>query len=256
MTATITATPEPDATPPRVRLDVTTNQTSLTLYRVAQDGTRTLVRSYDGGPFPISGTALTAYDPEAPIGLPVSYTADGAGVTNSAVVTVDGSDVWLTHPGVPTRSEIIQIGTMSPRSYEANQSVRYPLMRKYPIVASDGRRKAPTYDLTILTETLADMGSLEALFDDLSPLLLQVPAGLQWGQVSEYVAVGKVTMGRLNGTWGAHPMREWSLSCSVVDRPAGGSQAFNTYGLSLSKYATYGARNAAHATYGAAFNAT
>lgn len=255
MTATIVATAEPDATPPRVRLNVTTNQTSLTLYRVAQDGTKTPVRSYDGGPFPVSGTTLTAYDPEAAIGLPVSYTADGAGITNSGVVTVTGSQVWLAHPGVPTRSQPITVRTLGERSYQSNQSVRYPLGRRYPIVASDGRRKAATYDLTLLTSTLTDMGELEDLFADMSPLLLQVPADKGWGVVSEYVAIGDVKQGRVVRV-AVEPMREWSLPCSVVDRPAGGSQAFNTYGLSLSKYATYGARFAAHATYGAAFNAT
>lgn len=254
MTATITATIEPAATPPRIRLNVTTDQTSLTLYRVAQDGTRTLVRSYDGGPFPVSGTTLTAYDPEAPIGLPVSYTADGAGVTNSAVVTLTGTDAWLTHPGVPTRSQSIMVRTLGERSYAANQSVRYPLGGRYPIVASDGRRKAATYDLTILTTTLTDMGEIEDLLADMSPLLLQVPVDKGWGIVSEYVAVGDVKQGRIVRL-AVDPMREWSLSCSVVARPAGGSQAFNTYGKSLALYPTYGARYAAHATYGAAFTA-
>lgn len=253
MTTSITATAEPSATPPRVRLDVTTSQTSLTLYRVAQDGARTAVRSYDGGPFPVTAGTLVAYDPEAPAGLPVTYTASGTGVTDSAAVTVTGDRVWLTHPGVPSRSQPVIVAELSPREYDANQSVRYPLGRRFPIVASDGQRKAATYDLTIRTETLDDMGAVELLLDDLCPLLLNVPADMEWGQVAEYVAVGRVTAGRIVD-WGPHPMREWTLPCSVVARPPGGSQVDNTYAKSLALYPTYGARYAAHATYGLAFD--
>ena len=253
MTATITATPEPGAVPPRVRLNVTTDQSTIKLYRLAQDGTRTPVRSYDGGPFPVSAGTLVAYDPEAPLGLPVSYTADGTGVTNSASVTVTATDVWLTHPGVPSRSQSIEVASVSERAYEANQAVRYPLGRRYPIVASDGARKAPSYEVRIYTDTLSELGAIEDLLADLSPLLLQVPASMGWGQVSEYVAVGRVTMGRVVQI-GDHPMRLWTLPCSVVGRPAGGSQADNTYAKSLAAYPTYAARLAAHSTYGLAFD--
>lgn len=253
MTTSITATVEPAATPPRVRLDVTTTSTSITLYRVAQDGTQTAVRSYDGGPFPVTAGTLVAYDPEAPAGLPVSYTADGTGVTGSAVVTVTSDRVWLSHPGVPSRSQPVTVAKLSERSYEANQSVRYPLGRRFPIAASDGKRKAAAYDLTIRTTTLDDMGAIELLLDDLCPLLLNVPADKGWGQVAEYVAVGKVTAGRIV-QWGPQPMREWLLPCSVVDRPPGGSQVDNTYGASLALYPTYADRYAAQATYGQAYD--
>jgi hypothetical protein len=253
VTATITATAEPAAWPPRVRLDVATDQTSLTLYRVAQDGTRTPVRSYDGGPFPVTGSTLVAHDPEAPYGLSVTYTADGAGVTNSAAVTVNAARAWLTHPGVPARSQPITVASISGLEYEANQTVRYPLGRKSPIVASDGRRKAATYELTVRTTTLGDMGAVEVLLADLSPLLLNIPEDKRWGQPAEYVAIGRVVAGRVVRV-GSSPMREWVLPCSVVERPLGGSQVDNTYAKSFALYPTYAARFAAHATYGEAFD--
>lgn len=255
MTATVVATAEPTAIPPRVRLDVTTSATSIALYRVAVDGTRTPVRSYDGGPFPVTAGTLVAYDPEVPFDLPVTYTADGSGVTGSAAVTVTdaASRAWLVHPGVPSRSSVVALRALSARSYDANLSVRYPLARRYPIAASDGRRKAATYEMTLITETLADLGPLELLLNDLSPLLLNVPGSLGFGQPAEYVSVGKVTCGRLVQV-GDIPYREWTLSCSVVARPPGGSQVDNTYGKSLSLYATYAARYAAQSTYGLAFD--
>lgn len=253
MTATITATAEPAATPPRVRLNVTTNQSTIILYRVAADGTKTPVRSYDGGPFPVSSGTLVVYDPEVPYGLPVTYTADGAGVTDSGAVTVTSPRVWLTNPGVPSRSLPITVATMSDRDQDTSQSVRYPLGRRFPITASDGVRKAATYTLTVRTATLAEKDALDVLLADLSPLLLNVPAEKKWGQVAEYVTVGKVTAGRIVD-WGPHPYRQWTLPCSVVARPVGGAQADNTYAKSFALYPTYADRYAAAATYGAAFN--
>lgn len=254
MTATITATAESAAVPPRVRLNVTTNQSTIMLYRVAQDGTRTPVRSYDGGAFPVSGGTLVAYDPEAPFGLPVTYTADGTGVTNSGTVTVSSDRVWLVHPGVPSRSQVVIPLQLSPRERDVAQSVRYPLGREFPIVATDGKRKAAQYELTLRTETLDQLAALDELLSDASPLLLNVPASWGWGVVSEYVAVGRISEARYPNVWGAHPVRRWSLPCSVVARPVGGSQVDNTYAKSKALYATYAARKAAHATYGQAFD--
>ena len=253
MTATITATPEPAATPPRVRLNVTTDQSTLVLYRVAQDGTKTVVRSYDGGPFPVPGTTLLTYDVEAPLGLPVSYTADGSGVTNSAVVTLSGSTVWLTHVGVPARSRAITVKSFGERQDPVEQSVRYPLNRKFPVVASDGRRKAPTYEMTVLTRTLTEVSDIEAILDDLTPLLLQVPASKGWGVVSEYVNVGPAAQRRLT-PFAGNPDRDWALALAVVARPIGGAQTDNTYAKSFAAYPTYAARFAAAPTYGQAFN--
>lgn len=254
MTTTVTATAEPDATPPRVRLNLTTDKTSLTVYRVAQDGSRTPVRTYDGGPLPLAGTTAVLYDPEAFFGLPYTYTTDDAATTASASVTLAVSQPWLVHPGVPTRSVPVTLMSMSERQAAASQSVRYPLGRRFPIVANDGQRKADAYTLTVETDGATDLASLQALLDDLSPLLLNVPADPTWVDLSsEYIAVGDLKRANPGG-FVQLPNRFWSFDCSVVGRPSGGSQAFNTYGLSKSLYATYGDRHTAHATYGAAFN--
>jgi hypothetical protein len=255
VTTTVTATAEPTATPPRVRLDLTTNKTSLTVYRVALDGTKTPVRTYDGGPLPVSGSTALLYDPEAFFGQPYTYTTDDTATTASASVTVNSDVPWLVHPGVPTRSMPVEIADMSDRQAPANQSVRYPLNRRFPIVANDGQRKADSYTLTLRTTGQVELEALQELLDDLSVLLLNVPADPTWVDLSsEYVAVGDLA--RANpGRYVQFDKRLWSLPCSVTDRPAGGSQAFNTYAKSTALYATYSARLAAHATYGAAFDA-
>jgi hypothetical protein len=255
VTTTVTATAEPNATPPRVRLDITTNKTSLTVYRVALDGTKIPVRTYDGGPLPVSGSTALLYDPEAFFGQPYTYTTDDTATTASASVTVNATVPWLVHPNVPTRSMPVQLSEIRDRQAAANQSIRYPLGRKFPIVANDGQRKADAYELILRTDGQTELDALKALLDDLSPLLLNVPADPTWvDQGSEYVAAGDLT--RANpGEFLQFQQRFWSLPCSVVDRPAGGSVAFNTYAKSTGLYSTYSARLAAHATYGAAFDA-
>lgn len=253
MTTTIVTLAEPENTPPRVRLQVTTSLTSLTVYRVAQDGTRTPVRTYDGGPLETPGGSGLLFDPELPYGEPITYSSDDPATTPSAAVTVSSDDVWLGHPGVPVRSQTITVAGLSAREYEANASVRYPLGREFPIVATDGRRKAPVYTLTVRTRTLDSLGRLQELLADLSPLLLNVPADKGWGQVAEYVQIGRVTMGRIV-QWGPHKYREWQLPCTVVGRPPGGSQAEITYAYSEALYPTYADRLAAHATYAEALD--
>lgn len=254
MTVGITATPEPSYSPPRIRLDVTSDQASVLVYRVAPDGTRSLVRTYDGGPLTISAGTALMYDNEAPYGVSVTYTADGAGVTNSAAVNLSNiASVWLVHPGVPVRSLPVRVGSFGPRERSATQAVRYPLGRQFPIVASDGKRKAATYEMTLVTLDLEELSDLEGLLADLSPLLLNVPAEKGWGLTSEYVAVGTLTEARLSRV-AALWERTWTLPCTVVARPTGGSQAQITYAYSENLYPTYTDRLAAHATYAEALD--
>jgi hypothetical protein len=250
----ITATPEPDATPPRIRLDIVTDRTTLILYRVAQDGTKDLVRTYDGGPFPIGTGSGFIYDVDAPQGEPVRYTIDGDDTVTSSTVTVDSGRTWLVDPAVPTRSVPVELADMSDRSAGANQSIRYPIGRRFPIVANDGVRKADTYTLTLRTRGQGELVALKALLADLPTLLLNVPGNTDWVDLTtEYIAVGDLTRSNKGG-YVQFDEREWALQCAVADRPTVGTQAFVTYGYSKRLYPTYGARKAAHATYGEAFD--
>lgn len=252
---TINVTPEPDATPPRMRLDIVTDQTALVIWRVAQDGSRTKVPTYDGGPLAIFGTTAVIYDTDVPQGELVTYTVDGlSSLAASGPLSVDSGRVWLVHPAVPTRSVPIRVAGMSERSADADQSIRYPLARKFPIIANDGVRKADTYTLRVRTQGQAELDGLKLLLSDLSTLFLNVPASRQWVDLgSEYISVGNLQRGNPTN-WGRFQHREWVLPCAVTERPTGGSQAFITYGYSRSLYATYGDRFAAHATYGEAFD--
>lgn len=72
---TLTATPEPGFSPPRVRLDVATGNSS-TLQSVSISRAGKAIRQ---PPFAGTTTAL-AYDYEAPYGVPVTYTVSGSTV--------------------------------------------------------------------------------------------------------------------------------------------------------------------------------
>ncbi len=124
-----------------------------------------------------------------------------------------------------------------------------------PHVAHDGQRKADTFTLVLRTDGQTELDALKAILSDLSPLLLNVPADTGWVDLSTaYIAVGDLSRANPGGFL-AFQQRFWSLPCSVVDRPTGGAQSFNTYAYSLSLYPTYADRKAAHATYGEAFTA-
>lgn len=75
MPATLTATPEPANSPPRVRLDVTlpvgSAGVSVLLVRTDPDGRGYPVRLAD--PAVLAGSAWVGYDYEAPYGAPVTY---------------------------------------------------------------------------------------------------------------------------------------------------------------------------------------
>jgi hypothetical protein len=238
-TVTVTATVEPDNVPPRVRLNVSSSDaTSAVITRLDSNGRTVPVRTANGGPVSIvSGVALL-YDYEAPYGEPVQYSSQESPGVTSTRVTLDADSVWLIHPGVPVLSMPIRVGAFGERSYAAQQGVFQPLGRSTPVVVTDGSRKAAGYDLTLVTLTSAERANLSALLSDAATLLLNVPTTKAFGIGAEYIAVGDVKEGRVTRI-AAEAARSWSLSCSVVARPAGGSQAQRTYSDVIADNATY-----------------
>lgn len=97
---TMTVTPQPESIPPRVRIDVQTDDPgkpfgSLTIFR-------------DGRPVraqpQVGGTTVTVFDYEAPFGVPVTYTAEGSTVTSTATYTETWDSLvgWTTSVGTPS----------------------------------------------------------------------------------------------------------------------------------------------------------
>jgi hypothetical protein len=230
---TLTVTPEPGNTPPRVRLDIADAGTpavaTVTPRRTEPDGSTAPVRTPTGVGFALtaSGTSRvgTLYDYEMPLGAPVAYTLDeNPAVAGSA--RVDSEAVWLIHPGVPSRSIAVDLrpASFAQVTRAVNRGVFWPMTRETPIVITDGRRKAAETSIVIRTDTLDDILAVVALTADAQTLMLNAPPALALGVTRRYISVGDITEERPSDI-GQDAYRDWTLPYVVVDRPEGGSQA-------------------------------
>lgn len=255
-TVTVVPTVELSNVPPRVRLDVTDTGSpsifSTTVMRLNPDGRTVPVRTNDGNPLTLSTSGSDRvgliYDYEPPFGAAVSYlTLESAG-TVSTQVTVPETRVWLIHPGVPELSMPITVARFGTRSRKTARGVHYPMGRATPVVQTDGARKAAEYALSVVTFTDDERRDLETLLEDSGALLLNVPASKGWGVSAEYVSVGDIQEER-QVQFAGDPLRVWSLPCTVIDRPAGGSQAERTYVDVLGDNVTYASLMTKYPTY-------
>lgn len=232
-TFTITATPQPDTTPPSILVEVNQTDTpavsSVTLRRVDPDGRTRLVRTPDGQTLTLSSNHGSIVDSEPWYGQTVTYKV-AEGNAPSVDSTVDADDVWLTHIGVPSRSMPItlRIGSLADESWDIEQAVYPALLRENPIIITGGARQSPASTLIVTIESDADRARLKALLADGSPLLLNVPPALGMGVDTDYIQVGKVSVARPTGI-GGDPLRAITLPYQVVDRPGGGTRAVITW---------------------------
>jgi len=257
---TITVAPTVDTanSPPRVRLDVTSSasETSARVMRLDPDGVQRPVRTGDGNPLQLSVTGATGtglvYDYEVPYGAKVTYSTLESPGTVSAQVTVPEVRPWLIHPGVPARSMPVTFAADSFKevTYGVSRGVFQPMGRRFPVVQTDGQRKAATGSFIVQTATLTELAALQALVDDAGTLFLNVPTAAALGVPTGYVAIGDVKQVRLTDV-GSNPIRNVVCDFMVVDQPVGGSQAQRTYADLLANYTTYAALQAAYPSYAA-----
>lgn len=231
-TVTVTPTVELDAIPPRVRLDVVDTGTptivAVTVTRLNPDGTTAVVRTDDGNPLVLATVGSqrqgTVYDNEVPYGAPVSYSTQENAATVSTEVTVNVAEPWLIHPGVPALSKRITVASIGPRQRRVRRSVYYPMGGRYPVVHTDGRRKVHEGDIELRVDSLQELSELEALTEDTTALLLNIPATLDWGIAHSYLSLGDLEEVRLVD-YAGDPHRYYRLPYVVVERPEGGSRA-------------------------------
>lgn len=242
-TLTVTATEHPETTPPSVRLDVTATGTptitSVTLSRTDPSGRAYPVRTSDGGPLVLSGGVATVWDYEIPYGTTSTYQASATGATSgtdTALLSV--SDVWLVHPGVPSRSMAVSVADFGEVVGAADRGVFAVIGRSDPVVISGGARNSDAGVLELWTDTDPERVALKQLLSDSATLLLNVPASLGWGVDTCYISIGDVTATR-PVVYAAQPRRDWSLPYQVVARPSGGSQALRTWATVAGEYATW-----------------
>ncbi|MDR3079455.1 MAG: hypothetical protein LBV60_00750 [Streptomyces sp.] len=200
----------------------------LTVYRVRQDGQRTLVRGSDGliDKDPITTDIMVIEDHEAPLNVPVYYRIELyspsgtlAATRSSETVTVTLEDVnlaWLKDPGNPQRNCLVMVAKAPDWQRPVEQTALVVRGRRNKVVLS-GRRQGLEGDLSVWTRTDQERAALHNLLDSGNTLLWQAVPGM--GVDDMYVTVAQATEARTGGT-AREPWREWTLPLTETDMPA------------------------------------
>jgi hypothetical protein len=232
----------------------------ISLYRVTQDGTRTLIRGQNGliDRDPIATDILIVEDHEAPLNTLIYYyvelyTAAGvlASTRNSSTLSIDLADInmaWLKDPGYPTRNLQVMVQRAPDWQRPIEQAAFVVRGRRNKIVLS-GARQGLEGDLAIFTRTDQERAALHQLLSSGNVLLWQAVPGM--GVADMYVNVGAVTEARLGGL-AQEPWRVWTLPLTEADMPTetgvnGASD--RTWQDVLSEFSTWQAVLDAYATW-------
>jgi hypothetical protein len=145
-------------------------------------------------------------------------------------VVVPETRIWLVHPGVPEVSTPITLrpGSLAEESFPVTQGVFYPMGRTNPVVVNGGVRHGSQSSLTCLASSTTEYLTIKALVADAGTLLLNIPAGKDYGFPTSYIAVSDVRARRLSDKLVGDQLRDVELPFVTVDRPAGGSQSQRT----------------------------
>lgn len=223
----------------------------ITLWRVAADGTRTLVRGPNGliENEPIVSDTLIVEDYEAPLATRVTYyreTRSTAGVLTAfsvwAAATIPHPDAnlgWLKDPGNPQRNCKIMIMGDPPSWERPVDQAAYTVKGRRNKVVRSSVRNGNEGTLTISTPADETRLALSWLLDAGNVLLLQTAPGTGVGDL--YCQVGQSTESRAgqdaDDTW-----RTWTLPLVEQDRPTTvgvNGSAGRTWQDILSEFATW-----------------
>jgi hypothetical protein len=253
----LVATIEPDAR--NVRLDYTVPATgaSLTLSRTGPSDTPATVRAWDH--VPVVPGAIVARDFEAPIGVPLIYTAETRNASGAIVSTVTTtitipsagcSDTWLNDLARVANTMQILIEELPELTYPIAATAHEIITRRAPIVSSDIAH-TPSFELSVLTETLDDRDQARSILGNGVPVLLRTPPEDGIGNL--YFSVLGFSEQRLVPA-GTVPGRRFVVSGRQVQRPDPLLYApigVATYAHVKATFATYTALKAGRATYDA-----
>lgn len=199
----------------------------ISVYRVGQDGARTLVRGSSGliNQQTITSDAMVIEDHEAPLEVPVTYRIeiyDTPGViastrtSDTATLTLaDVNECWLKDPSNPQRNLRVLVEKAPDWSRPIEQAAYIVRGRRNKVVLS-GVRQGLEGDLSIWTRTDEERASLHLLLDSGNTLLWQAAPGM--GVSDMYVSVGQITEGRIGGP-AQEPWRAWALPLTETDMP-------------------------------------
>jgi len=215
--------------------------TSVTLTRVHPDGTTYEVRN---SPVVLTDGTAVFWDCEAPLNTDVYYIASSAQstltITTSTVNVVETEYGWLRDPLNPSvdvhlidntsaddpacdGESAVVFSALDTEAYESRTGVFSIVGAARPRTVS-GVRGDVTSTLTLVSRQLADRAALSLLLASGRDLLLQLSTvDYGWAtetDASDYITVGNVRSGRVNGVDMRQPSRVWQLPFSVVNAPA------------------------------------
>jgi hypothetical protein len=253
----LTATVEPEVKD--VRLDYTAPAltVSVTITRTGPSGTPATVRNWQDEPT-VAG-AVIARDFEAPIGVPLTYTATAKNVagavidTQTATITVPSagcSDTWLNDLARVANSMLVAIESLPDLDHPVPSSVHEIITRRSPIVTSDIAH-TPAFELSVLTQSLDDRDQCRAILGNGVPVLLRTPPEDGIGNL--YFSVLGFHEQRIVPA-GTVPDRRFVISGRQVQRPDPGLYApigVATYAHVKATFATYTALKAGRVNYDA-----
>lgn len=199
----------------------------LTVYRVTQDGARTLVRGTAGliSRQTIDSDLMIIEDHEAPLNTPVYYRIEiyppgslSASGRISDTVTLTLADVnacWLKDPSNPQRNLQVLVAKAPDWQRPIEQTAVVVRGRRNKVVLS-GRRQGLEGDLAIVTRSDGERAGLHLLLDSGNVLLWQAVPGM--GVTDMYVNVAQITEARM-GSLAQDVWRQWTLPLTESDMP-------------------------------------
>jgi len=205
-----------------IHVTVPAGATKLFLARTGPSGTLAYVRG--ANPMVVTpGASVFVRDFEAPIGVPLDYTAQAANdageqsPTTLHTVTVPShgcSDTWLTDIAAPANTQRVIIERLDELDYIAASGVHFVLNRRTPIVTSDIAR-SPSFELSVLTETEDERERTRAALRNGALVLLRTPP--ENGIASVYFVPTEWKEQRIVNM-ATLPDRRFVISCVQVDR--------------------------------------
>jgi hypothetical protein len=205
----LVATIEPDVQ--SIRLDYTApaGASTVTITRVGPSGIPAGVRGWvDTAVVP---GAIIARDFEAPIGVPITYTAQTMNATGSvidtqtATITIpsDGcSDTWLNDLARVTNTLRVVLESLPELAYQMLVSTHEIIDRRDPIITSDVAH-TPEFELSFITDTLNQRDQARDALGNGVPVLLRTPPdqgiGNLYFAVTDYKEQRIVTSGTMPG---------------------------------------------------------
>jgi len=253
----LAAVSEPDRRAVRLDYSVPAGGATVTISRTGPSGTPASVRNWDQAT--VVPGAVIARDFEAPIGVPLTYTAQsfnstGAVIdTQTATITLAGQgcqDTWLNDLARVGNTMQVQLEALAELAYPVPATVHEVITRRAPIVSSDIAH-TPSFDVSILTDTLDQRDQARAILGNGIPVLLRTPPEQGIGNL--YLSVLAFAEQRIVTT-GSVPARRFVISGRQVARPDPALYAPIgpvAYSYVHATFATYAALTAQRANYDA-----